>query len=109
MTMEWSLKHVPVDTGSALIVNRFEIHTPRGVRFTVDIASNDYYFTVYDNYEEPVATVSRPRHDGKDGMQGRWRVSNARGERIAEHTSGPRACMRSFAIWHFGVLEHVGA
>jgi hypothetical protein len=66
-------------------------------QFDVLIESNDYYFTIYDNYGEPCGTIIRPRADGKDSANGKWQVYNCHGQLIAEGV-GPRSVFRRFIM-----------
>lgn len=80
--------------------NRFWAETSEGLAaLTVDVTHDAYSFTIYDGWNEPVGTVSRPRADRKDGHNGFWYVFDTTGHAIRTNAIGPLTCLRSFAIW----------
>lgn len=67
------------------------------VRVRCDIRTDDYYSTIYDNYDEPIGTIVRPRRN-----ENMWRAYATSGVEVANAglILGARTVFRKFCIWY---------
>ncbi len=61
--------------------------------FKVTVESYNTYFTVYDSYDEPVATIARPRHGHRF-----WTAHWCNGLRVTGTAVSPRMALRSVCM-----------
>lgn len=64
--------------------------------FVVVITSDERFFTIFDRFGEPCATITRPLVLSKDQH---WQAHAPGGEAITRSAVGPRSAFRSFLVW----------
>jgi hypothetical protein len=70
-------------------------HTYACNGFNVSIRSDERFFTIYDSFDEPCGTITRPRVADRNG---KWESHLPNGAACATNAVGPRNAFRSFLI-----------
>lgn len=65
--------------------------------YQVEVKAEQTSFIVYDDYNEPCATIERPSSQGRAGQF--WTVFDCRGEIVANNATGPKMAFRQCLIW----------
>lgn len=95
--MHVHIEHDEIPEG-ALIHRYYSLYAGHQLMGMCDIRSDSYYFNIYHRSGLPLGTVTRPRYDGKDQQDHKWRVTSVTGAQFPL-CFGPRKCLRLFMEW----------